>query len=181
MIFSWLDIVLFLGLSQGFFLAIGLNKIDNRNTKANNVLSVAICMAAIMLFGRIVSFRLEAEWVVMVSSFVDVTILLFAPLIYCYIRRLLFQESPIFKLSLWHFIPAFIHLSVTLTTFILPHNIQLDLIQSRAIAYFWFVAELVGLFSFVIYTICADWLLKKHKRLMKDQISYTLVVRKYVR
>ncbi len=180
MSFTLLDVILFLGVSQGLFLAITLRLIDNRNKAANDVLSIAIGIAVIMLFGRVVAFRIQAPWVGYVAGLVDATIFLFGPLIYCYIRRLIFQEKPIFKLSFWHYLPAIIHIIITLGIYVASEEIMAFLKEIHFLAYFWFFAEMGGLLSFLCYTIASFQLFKKHKKVMEYQVSYVLVIRRYV-
>ncbi|MEP0265994.1 helix-turn-helix domain-containing protein [Dokdonia sp.] len=179
MSFTLLDIILFLGVSQGIFLAITLRFIDNRNKAANDVLSIAIGIAVVMLFGRVIAFRIDALWVVYVSDIVDVTIFLFGPLIYCYIRRLLFQEATVFRLSFWHYLIAIIHFGTTLTTYsLLPKSIA-ALQGSSFLPFFWFFAELIGIISFIAYILASYKLFKKHREVMMHQVSYVLIIRRY--
>lgn len=180
MSFTLLDIILFLGVSQGIFLAITLRLIDNRNKAANDILSIAIGIAVVMLFGRVVGFRIEATWVAYVAGFVDVTIFFFGPLIYCYIRRLIFQEKPVFRLSFWHYLIAIIHFVITLTTYLLLPKSITTIHGNSFLAFFWFFTELIGIISFVGYTIASFKLFKKHKKVMEHQVSYVLVIRQYV-
>lgn len=181
MTFTVLDIILFLGVSQGIFLAITLRLIDNRNKAANDILSLAIGIAVVMLFGRVVAFRIQAPWVYYVAGLVDVTIFLFGPFIYCYIRRLIFQEKPIFKLSFWHYFPAIIHIMITLAVYVASEEVTALLNEIQFLRYFWFFAEMIGLLSFLCYTIASFQLFKKHKKVMKYQVSYVLAIRRYVR
>lgn len=180
MSFTFIDIILFLGVSQGIFLAITLRLIDNRNKAANDVLSITIGMAAVMLFGRVIAFRIAALWVVYVAELVDVTIFLLGPLIYCYIRRLLFQEKAIFRLSFWHYLIAILHLVITLATYLLLPNRIAALQESSFLPFFWFFAELIGIISFIGYTLASYRLFKKHKEGMKHQVSYALIIRRYI-
>ncbi|WP_299762263.1 helix-turn-helix transcriptional regulator [uncultured Dokdonia sp.] len=181
MSFTLLDVILFLGVSQGIFLAITLRFIDNRNKVANDVLSITIGIAVIMLFGRVMAYRIEALWVNYVAGIVDVTIFLFGPLIYCYIRRLLFQETPVFKLSFWHYLIACIHICITIGIYIAPENVMIYIKEIQFLPYFWFFSELIGIVSFVVYTIASIRLFRKHKKMMEYQVSYILAVRRYIR
>ncbi len=180
MSFTLLDIILFLGVSQGVFLAITLRFIDNRNKAANDILSLTIAIAVVMLFGRVIAFRIEAFWVIHAGVFIDVTIFLFGPLIYCYIRRLIFQEKPVFRLSSWHYLPAMMHILIIIGLYIAPEKITTFLNEIEFLRYFWFFVELVGVLSFLIYTIASFKLFKKHKKVMEHQVSYELVIRQYV-
>lgn len=180
MSFTLLDVILFLGVSQGIFLAITLRLIDNRNKAANDILSIIIMIAVLMLFGRVVSFRIKAPWVYYVVGFVDVTIFLFGPLIYCYIRRLIFQEKPVFQLSFWHYLIAIIHVVITLTTYVVSPEVMVFLQEIQFLRYFWLLVEVFGIVSFIGYTIASFKLFKKHKKVMEHQVSYVLVIRRYV-
>lgn len=181
MSFTLLDVILFLGVSQGIFLAITLRLIDNRNKAANDVLSITIGMAVVMLFGRVVAFRMEeALWVRYVAGLVDVTIFLFGPLIYCYIRRILFKEAPTFRLSFWHYLIACIHICITLGVYMAPENVMTFIKEIQFLPYFWFFAELIGILSFIVYTIASIKLFQKHKKIMEHQVSYDLVIRRYI-
>lgn len=180
MSFTLLDVILFLGVSQGIFLAITLRLIDNRNKAANNILSIAISIAVIMLFGRVVAFRIKAPWVGYVAGLVDVTIFLFGPLIYCYIRRILFKEIPAFRLSFWHYLIAVLHIIITLGTYIASDKVTAYLNSIHFLDYFWFFAELIGIISFIVYTIASIRLFQKHKKVMEHQVSYDLVIRRYI-
>ncbi len=180
MTFTLLDIILFLGVSQGIFLAISLRLIDNRNTSANRILSLAILVAVIMLFGRAVGFRIQARWVSYVGGLVDATILIFGPLIYCYVRRLAFQETPVYRLSMWHYVPAFAHIAITLGIYTLSPSQMKAIIENKVLIYFWFFVELLGILSFIIYVLFSFKLLKKHKEIMKHRVSYVLAIRRYL-
>ncbi|WP_299680296.1 helix-turn-helix transcriptional regulator [uncultured Dokdonia sp.] len=179
MSFTLLDVILFLGVSQGIFLAVTLRLIDNRNKVANDILSITIGIAVVMLFGRVVAFRIDAPWVGYVAGLVDVTIFLFGPLIYCYIRRLLFQETPAFKLSFWHYLIACIHICITIGVYLAPENVTAFIKEIQFLPYFWFFAELIGVISFIVYTIASIRLFQKHKNIMKHQVSYVLAIRRY--
>lgn len=180
MSFTLLDVILFLGVSQGIFLAITLRFIDNRNKAANDVLSIAISIAVIMLFGRVVAFRIQAPWVYYVAGLVDVTIFLFGPLIYCYIRRLIFQEKPLFKLPFWHYLLAIVHIIITLGMYVASEEVTAFLNEIHFLRYFWFFAEMIGILSFLCYTIASFQLFRKHKKVMEYQVSYVLAIRRYV-
>ena len=104
MTFSFTDILLFIGISQGVFLATTLRLVHKRNEPANRILSIAIAMAVIMLIGRVIAIRYESYWITKAAILVDTTILLFGPLLYTYVRRLAFNEKPHFKLSFWHYL-----------------------------------------------------------------------------
>ncbi|MEM9000733.1 MAG: hypothetical protein AAGB24_10760 [Bacteroidota bacterium] len=118
--FNFVDIILFLGISQGLFLAISLQLIVNRNKAANRILSLLLLCAALMLFGRITVYRIPEDWVWRMGVLVDTTIFLFGPLTYTYVRRSVFMEKPTFRLGWPHYAATILHLGYYLWTLSLP-------------------------------------------------------------
>ncbi len=111
--FDFIDLILFVGFSQGIFLTITLQSIPNNNKKANIILSVIIGIVTVMLIGRFVFFRFFSPWIFQWSLLVDTILYLFGPYLYIYVRRLLFKEDEAFFLSKIHFLPTAMFLAVT--------------------------------------------------------------------
>ena len=103
--FQFIDVVLFVGICQGIFLSLTLQRISNNNQTANRILSYLIAIATIMLIGRFIYFRFLSYWVFQWSILVDAIVFLFGPFIYIYIKRLLFKGNATFWLSKIHFLP----------------------------------------------------------------------------
>ncbi|HPF10477.1 MAG TPA: AraC family transcriptional regulator [Flavobacteriaceae bacterium] len=104
---QWIDVIIFIGICQGIFLSLTLQRISHNNQNANRILSYLIALATVMLVGRFVYFRFLTEWVFQWSILVDAIVFLFGPFTYMYIKRLLFRENHRFWLSKIHFVPFF--------------------------------------------------------------------------
>ena len=104
--FELLDVFLFIGVSQGLYLAIALQTVTNKNKSANLILSKILLIAAFMLFGRIIYFRYANQILRQIADYADFVIFMFGPLIYVYIRRITFNENKTYKLPLYHYIPV---------------------------------------------------------------------------
>lgn len=180
MTFSFLDIILFLGVSQGIFLATTLRLVQQRNKAANRVLSLAIAIAVIMLIGRVLAYRVTGNWVVQVAVVVDTTIFLFGPLIYTYARRLAFNEDPLFKLSFWHYALAILHGLYALGFVVTPLSFLKIYQESGWLHAIGFVVETLGIISLVIYTVKCLLLVFLHKKEIKKELSYDLNVNRYL-
>ena len=100
------DFIILLGIAQGFFLAIALPISHTSNKMANNVLSLVLIMACIMLTARMVLFKAKEDWVFQWGNLADLLIFLFGPLAYLYFRRLFFGTKSKLSLGFVHFIPA---------------------------------------------------------------------------
>ena len=107
--FEFVDLVLFLGISQGVFLAITLQLIKNNNKAANKIMSVILSLAVIMLLGRMIFFKYLTWQLYQWSVLIDAVIFLFGPLTYIYFRRLVFSKHDTYVLSWPHYILVGIH------------------------------------------------------------------------
>ncbi|MCB0456913.1 MAG: hypothetical protein KDC91_04155, partial [Flavobacteriaceae bacterium] len=81
---QWIDVIIFIGICQGIFLSLTLQRISNNNHSANRILSYLIALATVMLIGRFVYFRFLTEWVFQWSILVDAVVFLFGPLTFIY-------------------------------------------------------------------------------------------------
>lgn len=108
------DIIIMVGIFQGLFLAITLQLISNSNRKANIILSIILVLAMLMLYGRYVYSRHFNNEIFQWSLVVDSIVFLFGPLMYLYIKRLLFKEYKIKFTTLFHSIPFLLWLSYAL-------------------------------------------------------------------
>ena len=79
--FKLIDIVIVIGICQGIFLSLTLQRITNNNSKANNILSLLIAIATLMLIGRFLFFRFLTLEVFQWSLFGDSLIFLFGAFI----------------------------------------------------------------------------------------------------
>lgn len=111
--FSLHELVIVLGVGQGFFLAFILSRIKNKNVQANRILSYTLIFATIMLACRMIYTKypvlLPSQWALLV----DGVIFLFGPLIYHYTFSLLYRGSAT-RLKYIHFVPVSVHICIVL-------------------------------------------------------------------
>lgn len=107
-----LDSILLIGICQGVFLSLTLKRISNTNRSANGVLSLLLLISTLMLVGRYLFFRFLTIEVFMYSLLGDALVFLFGPLIYTYVRRMLYQSQQPYHLPKWHYAPFVIFLLV---------------------------------------------------------------------
>ncbi len=176
MSFNFTDIVLFLGVSQGIFLAISLQLIHNRNKSANRILSWLLLISVLMLFARISSFRIPAEWVWRFGILIDTSLFLFGPLLFLYVRKMLFLGADTFRSNWIHFVPAALHLCYYLWTLGIPlKDFNISLINGELNLQF-FIIEAAGLISFMGYWIKTCLVLKKYRREERKQFSFQQII-----
>jgi len=177
---NFTDLVLFLGVSQGLFLSISLRLIHDRNKSANRILSYLLLIAVLMLFGRIAAYRIPEIWVWRFGVLIDTTIFLFGPLIYTYIRRLVFNEMPAFQLRWWHYIPALLHLGYYFWTLHFSVEAFNEVYFSGKLNLMFFIVEAAGLISFGYYWIKSFLLVKRYPNKEEKVLSFHQGVTKYL-
>ena len=180
MTFTVLDIILFLGISQGLFLSISLRLIHDRNKSANRMLALLLLIAVFMLFGRIAAYRITEMWVWRLGVLLDTTIFLFGPFIYCYARRLVFNEQPLYKLAWWHYIPALFHLGYYLWGLRFPIEIFNKMYFSGDLNLMFFIVEGLGLLSLLAYWTGTLQLYQNYMLKEKRQLSFRQNVSRYL-
>ena len=179
--FTFVDIILFLGVSQGLFLAVSLRLVNNRNKSANKILSFLLLIAVLMLFGRIAAYRIPENWVWRFGVLIDTTIFLFGPLIYIYARRLVFAEVPPFRLGWFHYLPATLHLCYYLWTLSLPLAEFNSIYFNGSLNLMFFIVEAAGLVSFTFYWTKTFLLVRKFKEEEGKQLSYHQTINRFLK
>ncbi len=167
-----IDFILFLGISQGIFLAITIQFIRNKNKPANQLLSIILVLSVLMLFGRIIFFRFLTLRMFQWSILIDAVIFLFGPLCYVYFRRLAFSENNNFKLSWIHYIPVIIHILFSFYVLSLGAEEFSEKLSARFFSMPFLVIEGAGIISNFYYWILNVRLLKMYTKEEKNTISY---------
>ncbi|WP_109437944.1 AraC family transcriptional regulator [Aquimarina sp. AU119] len=177
-----IDFVVFLGISQGIFLAIVLQVLQNKNRLANRVLSMILIIASIMLTGRffftvgfpnIFFFRL--------ALFVDILVFIFGPLFYLYYRRLIFNEKTKYVLKYTYFIPALGMVIYHLWTYQYSYDEFFLMFQNGSLTGPFLIVETVGIiFNFYFGYRCFQ-LLKMYQREEKNNVSYSQHLATYLK
>lgn len=172
--FSVLDSVLIIGICQGLFLTLSLLRISNTNKKANSILSLLIGIATLMLLGRFLYYRHLTPFVFQWSLIFDTLVFLFGPLLYLYVRRLLFQESPSYKLSRFHFIPLVVMLIciVYCLAWFTPEE-YLNAYREGNLDLFFTLVLFAGIVSNAIYLVRSVLLLRDSMKQQKNNFSFS--------
>ncbi len=106
----WTEVIVILGAVQGLFLTVSIRKVAKRNKEATKILAWLLFATSFMLVGRLAYMRYDPTWPFQWTLVPDVVIFLFGPLIYFFIRRLLYDESLSRRSILLHYIPAVLHM-----------------------------------------------------------------------
>ncbi|MCR9251759.1 MAG: AraC family transcriptional regulator [bacterium] len=168
--FFWYDIILVPGIAQGIFLSFMLFRLDKRNISANRILAIIIAMAAVMLIGRMVWARYPPDLSYQWSLIPDTTIFLFGPLIYFYIKRLLFKEEN--GIPFFHFIPAITHLVIVGIMFQYSKQDYDLLIYKGHLNSYFLTLEEIAIVLNIIYWILGYLLIRKYLKQGSENLSF---------
>jgi AraC-like DNA-binding protein len=171
--FKLLDVIIFIGICQGIFLSLTLHRVSNNNQSANKTLSLLIALATLMLIGRFVYLRYLNQWIFQWSLAVDSLVFLFGPLIYTYVKRLLFKEKNPFKLSMGHYFPFF-GMLIFAFYFISSYTKEAyyDLYLQGYLTLFFEIISIVMIVFNAFYILRSFQLLKQFKSSEKESFSF---------
>jgi AraC-like DNA-binding protein len=171
--FELIDIILIIGICQGVFLAITLQRISNNNKQANKVLSYLIVLATLMLIGRFVYFRYLNYWVFQWSILVDAIVFLFGPLVYTYIKRLLFKGKGTYQMARYHFLPflGMVIVALYLILFYSPLEYYGLFTDGNLLDIFHIIGAIMILFN-IVYLVKSFVLLKQFRHDEKEVFSF---------
>ncbi|MEW7289206.1 helix-turn-helix domain-containing protein [Aquimarina sp. 2304DJ70-9] len=171
--FTIIHFILFLGISQGIFLAIAIQCIHNRNRLANRMLSLILIIAAIMLTGRFF-FTIETNTIVFfrLALFVDILVFVFGPLLYLYYRRLVFHEKVKYTLHYVNFIPAMGMLAYHIWTYQYSYEEFVLMVRNGRLMIPFFIIETVGIVFNLYFCYRCFLLIKVYQKEEKKYLSY---------
>tara|TARA_R110000772_G_scaffold73071_8_gene159151 strand:- start:1956 stop:3080 length:1125 start_codon:yes stop_codon:yes gene_type:complete len=171
--FQLIDIIIIIGICQGIFLAITLQRISNNNRQANRALSFLIILATLMLIGRFVYFRYLNYWVFQWSILVDAIVFLFGPLVYTYIKRLLFKGKGTYQMARYHFLPflGMVIVALYLILFYSPLEYYGLFTDGNLLDIFHIIGAIMILFN-IVYLVKSFVLLKQFRHDEKEVFSF---------
>ncbi|MBP2833170.1 helix-turn-helix transcriptional regulator [Aquimarina sp. U1-2] len=172
--FNSIDILLFLGISQGVFLALMIQVIQHKNRLANRTLSLILIVAAIMLTGRFFYTRGTSVAILFrVALFVDILIFVFGPLLFLYYKRLLYNEASKYRLPFIHFVPALGMFTYHLWTYRYTQEEFIVMANDGRLWLPFVIIETVGLLSNYYYGYKSFTILQEYKKEEQKNLSYS--------
>lgn len=109
--YDFMDVLLLLGIAQGFFLSITLPIVHQKNVAANKILALQLFLACLALLTRMVVYKTDQLWVMQRFAILETLVFVFGPLGYIYLKRLLQKGKQQFTLPWVHYVPALLYLS----------------------------------------------------------------------
>ncbi len=174
------NILLIVILSQGIFLLIAIQLLPNKNKQANKMLSIILLIASIILITRIATAYYTNTLFWRLGALIDMTIYVFGPLLYCYIRRLIFKEGKTYQLKFTHFIPLLIYSGYFLWLLTQTKESYKALYMSNKLFIPFLTIELSGILLILFYVIKSFQLLTLYKKQKEEQYATDQKINKFV-
>jgi AraC-like DNA-binding protein len=175
-----LSVLLLLIAGQGLFLSVAIQLLPKRNKKANSILSLILLIVTLMLLGRVAIsyYYFPGFW--RIGTIVELILFIFGPLVYCYVRRLLFTESKLFQLRKVHYIPSALYVLYIVWTFTLSSAQYVEWYRQGKFDEFYKWLEFAGIISSSFYVVKSFLLLRVHSKYEKEQYASQSQVANYL-
>ena len=175
---SLLDIVLIIVIGHCLYLILSFQLIPQRNKDANKILQYLLAIYSCILLEGIIVFKIEdLDLLTRYRGITTVIYFLIGPLIYTYLRRLLFSKNGSYNLSFLHYLPAIGFLCYSLLIVIAYEYLKED---TRFLTTSYFLFELFGILSVSIYLYKSYRLSRYFEISEKLELSFNQVISKYI-
>jgi len=164
--FTPLQIILFIGAAQGFFLAVMLLSARRGNQQANRILAAILAIFCLNIIIHNISHRQYAYSIPHHEVIITSIFYLFGPLFYFYVRALTEQLSSVHRRDYLHFFPFFVCILFSLPLYIISFN------QAKPHIILEILAGLVVI-HVIVYMTWSVNLLITHTRKIRDSFSST--------
>lgn len=167
-----IDIIIIIGICQGIFLSLGIQRISNNNKKANSILSILLLLATLMLAGRFLYVRFFSEVIFQWSLLFDAIVFLFGLFLFTYIKRLLVQNNVDFKSAWIDYLPFVTFTGIALY-FIIEYTPEayFSLYRAGKLRLFFHVVVIMGIVCNSYYVIKSFVLLSYYKKSEERRLS----------
>lgn len=166
------DIIIFIGIAQGFFLALLFPVLHRTNSYANKILSILLLLACAMLLSRTLAIRINDKWFIQWVNFADGFIFLFGPLGHVYFKRLLFSDPDENRFNFIHYIPPILHLLFCLTLLRFTPEEYYFTYQSGGFFWVFLIIEGAAILLNFYYWYRIRGSIKNYKRGSQEQFSF---------
>ncbi len=173
--YSIYDLLLLFSAFQSILLIIAISSLQDYNRRANRWLIIALGFTGLMVFVRVVSdYSAVAQQYTKLLFLPDFVLLLYAPLFYFYIRKLLFKGSKLPPRWWIHFLPAIGQFFLYLPFFLMDSKaLQHKIVNREAdLVTIWLVVGTLAWFYNLYYWFICRRSIRRYQREFATHASY---------
>ncbi len=174
---SFYELFLVLITGQCIFLIFALQYIPKKNTGANRMIQCLLAIYSFYLIEGILISAVGTEFYLKYRCISNIFYLFIGPLVYTYIRRLLFSKNGKYRLAYYHYLPILLY-----AIYCLFHVFSYDSIQDiRRFNYsYLFCVEILFFVSITAYLLKSMALFNYYKKNEERELSFNQTITKYV-
>ncbi|WP_074407943.1 MULTISPECIES: helix-turn-helix domain-containing protein [Aquimarina] len=172
------DLLLIIIIGHCLYLILSFKSIPQRNKGANKILQYLLIIYGCILLEGVLVFKIKDLDVLMHYRGITTAIyFIIGPLIYTYLRRLLFSENGSYNLTVLHYLPAIIFLFYSVLI-IITYDYLREYKRFLIASYFLF--ELFAIISISIYCYKSYRLSRYFQISEKLELSFNQTISKYI-
>lgn len=164
-------------IGQGLFLILAIQYIPKKHTGANRAMQGLLAIYTFYLLERVVITHVDSDLLFRYGYVKNTLYLFIGPLIYTYIRRLLFSKNGNYRLGHYHFLPALLYIIYSLFHSLFVNSI-VDIDRYRTILLFWI--EVTFFISISVYVLLSARLLNYYLSNEKRELSVQQPITRYI-
>ncbi|WP_108807536.1 helix-turn-helix domain-containing protein [Aquimarina spinulae] len=175
---SLYELFLVLVIGQCIFLIFAIQYIPKKHTGANRAIQYLLAIYSLFLFERTMGHQFERDFLRLYGNIINTFYLFIGPLVYTYIRRLLFYKNGNYQLAYYHYLPALLYLAYCFYHIYIYHSIKdsnsyfITLLFWNDVIFFVFISA---------YLFKSNRLLNYYKKNEEQELSFNQTIIKYIK
>ncbi len=174
---SLYELFLVLIIGQCIFLIFAIQYIPKKHTGANRAIQYLLAIYSIFLFERALGHQFERDFLRLYGNIINTFYLFIGPLVYTYIRRLLFYKNGNYRLSYYHYLPVLLY-SAYCFFHIYNYDSITDYKSYFTTLLFW--NDIIFFISISAYLFESYRLLYYYKNNEEQELSFNQTIVKYI-
>lgn len=175
---SLYEFLIILIIGQCIFLIFAIQFIPKKHTGANKIIQYLLAIYSFYLLERVIGSEVRGYFLSKYGFSKDIFYLFIGPLIYTYIRRLLFYKNGNYRLGYLHYLPALLYFIYGLYNIYIFDSIQDWNSYEYTLLLF---DEVIFFISISAYLIKSKALLNYYIRNEKQELSFNQTIIKYIK
>ncbi len=174
---SLYELFLVLIIGQCIFLIFAIQYIPKKHTGANRAIQYLLAIYSLFLFERALGHQFERDFLRLYGNIINTFYLFIGPLVYTYIRRLLFYKNGNYRLSYYHYLPVLLY-SAYCFFHIYNYDSITDYKSYFTTLLFW--NDIIFFISISAYLFESYRLLYYYKNNEEQELSFNQTIVKYI-
>jgi AraC-like DNA-binding protein len=175
---SLYELFLVLIIGQCVFLIFAIQYIPKKHTGANRIIQYLLAIYSFFLLERAIGSEFERDFLGQYGGIINTFYLFIGPLVYTYIRRLLFYKNGNYQLAYYHYLPALVYLAYYFFHIYIYHSIKDN---SSYFTTFLFCNDVIFFVFISAYLFKSNRLLNYYKKKEEQELSFNQTIIKYIK